>query len=214
MSERGGLYVVTGHEFSCNRTYPEVVDACIKGGANIIQLREKDWSASLLFKTGLIIRELTRKAGVQFIVNDRIDLALAVKADGVHIGQQDLPLIEVKKLVGSKMIVGVSVNTASEAIEAEKNGASYLGISPVFPTETKKDAGQPSGIEMLLKIRSVTNLPIFAIGGIKLHNVASVIKAGADGAAVISAIISADNITEAAKAFVKEIQKAKHGGCS
>jgi len=206
MPSRGGLYVVTGQEFSRGRPYSEVVKACIKGGAGIIQLREKHWPASKILKVGRELRQITREAGVLFIINDRVDLAAAVKADGVHIGQRDVSLERVRKTVGPKMIVGVSAGTPEEARAAELHGASYIGVGPIFPTETKKDARPPRGLLVLGDIRQSVGLPIYAIGGIKIHNVASVIKAGADGAAVVSAVVGAEDIAGAARAFVEEIK--------
>ena len=206
---RGGLYVVTGMEFSGGRPYRDVINACIEGGAGIIQLREKNWPVSRVVQVGREVRDITRKNGVLFIVNDRVDLALALEADGVHVGQEDLPLQVVRKLVGSKLIVGVSAGTPEQALEAERNGADYIGVGPVFPTETKKDARPPRGLEILGQIRQAVSLPMYAIGGIKLHNVASVIRAGADGAAVISAVVGAADIAGAARDFVAEIDRAK-----
>jgi len=204
-----GLYVITGEDFSRSRSYREVVSACIRGGAWIIQLREKGWNADRLVETGREIRKLTAKAGVLFIVNDRVDVALAVQADGVHIGQQDIPLHLVRRMVDPGFIVGVSAGTPQEAVAAENDGATYIGVGPVFPTDTKKDARTPRGLELLGEIKRATTLPVFGIGGIKINNVASVIRAGADGAAVISAVVGADDIAGAARAFVQEIKKVE-----
>ncbi len=206
----GGLYIITGEEFSRGRSYTEVIQACISGGATAVQLREKHWPASWLVEAGRKLRRITQEAGVLFIVNDRVDVAMAVEADGVHIGQQDIPLELVRKIVGPHMVVGVSAGTPEEARAAEKDGASYIGVGPVFPTQTKKDARSPRGLRLLEEIRRATSLPIYAIGGIQIHNVASVIQAGADGAAVISAVVGADDVTGAVRAFVTEIQRAKN----
>ncbi|WP_418791637.1 thiamine phosphate synthase [Phosphitispora sp. TUW77] len=206
---RGGLYVVTGEDFFAARSYREVVSACIEGGAGIIQLREKNWPASRIFEVGREVREITHKSGVLLIINDRVDLALALEADGVHIGQEDIPLRAVRKLAGSKLIIGVSVGTPEQALEAERSGADYIGVGPIFPTETKKDARFPRGLQILTQIRQAVSLPIYAIGGVKLHNVASVIRAGADGVAVVSAVVGAADITDAARNFVAEIDRAK-----
>lgn len=205
----GGLYVVTGEEFSSGRTYPEVIEACISGGARVIQLREKTWPASKILEVGRYIRSVTRQNNVTFIVNDRVDLALALGADGIHVGQQDIPVQVVRKLVGPDMVVGTSAGTPEEARKAEKDGASYIGVGPVFPTETKKDARSPRGLDFLAEIKKSTNLPVYGIGGIKIENAGSVIRAGADGVAVVSAVVGAENIEEAARRFVEEIQKSK-----
>ncbi len=209
MPERGGLYVVTGQEFSGGRPTLEVAAACIKGGAGIIQLREKHWPADKLVEVGRELRKITRRAGVLFIINDRVDVAVAVEADGVHIGQQDIPLPLVRKMLAPGMVVGVSAGTPAEARAAERDGASYLGVGPIFLTGTKKDARPPGGLGLLSEIRRATGLPIYAIGGIKLGHTAAVIGAGADGVAVVSAVVGADDITAAARAFVNEILKGK-----
>lgn len=205
----GGLYVVTGEEFSSGRTYPEVIEACIRGGARIIQLREKTWPASRILEVGRYIRSVTLQNKVTFIVNDRVDLALALEADGIHVGQQDIPVQVVRKLVGPDMIVGASAGTTEEARKAERDGASYIGVGPVFPTETKKDARSPRGLDLLAEIKNSTKLPVYGIGGIKIENAGMVVRAGADGVAVVSAVVGADNIEEAARRFVEEIEKSK-----
>lgn len=202
--------MVTGQDFSRGRSYTEVVSASIRGGAAVVQLREKLWPAAQLLKTGQELRRMTREAGVIFIVNDRVDLALALEADGVHVGQQDLPLETVRRIVGTGMIVGVSAGTPEEALLAEKNGASYIGVGPIFPTDTKKDALSPRGLSLLGEIRAATRLPIYGIGGIKVENAASVIRAGADGVAVVSSVVGADDIEAAARALVAEINKARN----
>lgn len=206
---RGGLYVVTGQDFSGGRSYQEVAAACIRGGAAVIQLREKSWPVAILLETGRELRKMTREAGVLFIVNDRVDLALALEADGVHVGQQDLPVQIVRKLAGPGMIIGISAGNPEEALAAEKGGANYIGVGPIFPTATKKDTRTPRGLDLLGEIRRATSLPIFGIGGIKVDNAAAVIRAGADGVAVVSAVVGADDIEGAARAFVAEINTAK-----
>ncbi|PKM83397.1 MAG: thiamine phosphate synthase [Firmicutes bacterium HGW-Firmicutes-14] len=205
----GDLYVVSGEDFIADRPYLEVIKACIAGGAGIIQLREKNWDGARLIESGRSLRKLTREAGVLLIINDRVDIAMAVEADGVHIGQEDIPLPLVRKIAGSKMIIGVSAHDPPEAVAAEKAGADYIGFGPVFPTETKKDTRPVRGLELLKEVRKVTSLPIYAIGGIKAKNAGSVIRAGADGVAVVSGVIGADDIAGAARKFILEINKAK-----
>ncbi len=142
-----------------------------------------------IYKEAAAIREYTKKRGVTFIVNDYIDIALAVDADGVHLGQDDMPIEEVRKIMGRRKILGVSTHNLKQAIQAENSGADYIGFGPIFHTGTK-DAGRPRGLKKLEKIRSHIGIPIVAIGGIAIENVGDVLHAGADACAVISGILS------------------------
>ena len=210
MNVKNGLYVITCEELSGGRSTLEVVQKSLEGGAGIIQLREKEWSAAKLIAVGRKLRRLTRSVGAALIINDRVDLALALEADGVHVGQQDMPLTMVRRLVGPDMIVGVSTGDPAEARAAERDGASYIGVGPMFPTNSKKDTRSVRTLEMLSEIRQACGLPIFAIGGMKIEHTASVIRAGADGVAVITAVTGAFDIAGAARAFVEEIEFNKH----
>lgn len=210
MNVKSGLYVITCEELSGGRSTLEVVQKSLEGGASIIQLREKDWSAAKLIAVGRELRRLTRSMGAALIINDRVDLALALEADGVHVGQQDMPLTMVRRLAGPDMIVGVSAGDPAEARAAERDGASYIGVGPMFPTDTKKDTRSVRSVEMLGEIRQACGLPIFAIGGIKIEHTARVIRAGADGVAVITGVTGAIDIAGAARAFVEEIKVNKH----
>lgn len=203
------LYVVTSSELSRGRDTLEVVQAALAGGATIIQLREKHWPARKLVEVGKEIRKLTLKAGAGFIVNDRLDIALALEADGVHVGQEDLPVNVARSLLGPGKILGVSVGSVEEAIEAVAQGADYLGVGSIFATTSKADAGPPVGVELIRRIKEKVNVPIVGIGGITLSNAAQVIEAGADGVAVISAVVSADDIESAARELLKVVQAAK-----
>ena len=197
---RWRLYVITDANVSRGRSHRQVVEAAIAGGADAIQLRDKAAHAGTLYRAALELREVTRKANVSFLVNDRLDIALAVDADGVHVGQQDLPASAVRRILGPGKILGVTAETAEEALAAEKDGADYLGVGPVFEARgTKADAGPPQGPAIIANIRPHTRLPIVAIGGIKADNARLVREAGADCAAVISAIVSADDIAQAAR---------------
>jgi thiamine-phosphate pyrophosphorylase len=194
------LYVVTDEKVSRGRSHIQVAEAAILGGADVLQLRDKDASGGLLYRVALQLRKLTRDAGIPFIVNDRLDIALAVDADGVHVGQSDLPASVVRKIMGQGRILGVSVVTVEEALLAEKDGADYLGVGPVFEARgTKPDTGEPLGVDRIARIRGHCRLPIVAIGGIDAENARKVRAAGADAAAVISAIVSADDIAQAAR---------------
>jgi thiamine-phosphate diphosphorylase len=170
------------------------------GGADVLQLRDKEAPGGLLYRVALQLRRITREAKVPFIVNDRLDIALAADADGVHVGQADLPASVVREIMGPGKILGVSVDTVEDAMQAEKDGADYLGVGPVFEArETKPDAGLPLGVDRITRIRRQCRLPIVAIGGINAENALMVREAGADAAAVISAIVAADDIAHAAR---------------
>jgi len=197
---RWRLYVITDEQVSRGRSHLQIAEAAILGGADVLQLRDKESSGGRLFRVALQLRKLTREAKVPLIVNDRLDIALAVDADGVHLGQADLPASVARNIMGSGRILGVSVETVAEAMAAEKDGADYLGVGPVFEARgTKPDAGEPQGLELIANIRRHCRLPIVAIGGIDAENARKVLEAGADAAAVISAIAAADDIEEAAR---------------
>ena len=197
---RWRLYVITDESVSRGRSHIEVAEAAIRGGADVIQLRDKTASGGTLYRVALSLRKLTREAKVPFLVNDRLDIALATDADGVHLGQKDLPAAAARNIMGPGRILGVSADTLEEALLAEKEGADYLGVGPVFEArETKADAGEPLGLERIARIRKHCRLPIVAIGGIDAQNARQVREAGADSAAVISAIVAADDITQAAR---------------
>jgi thiamine-phosphate pyrophosphorylase len=193
------LYVLTDHILSRGRLNVEVIKAAIAGGADAIQLRDKGFTAKRLIQEALILRDITREGGVPFIVNDRVDVALAADADGVHLGQGDLPISWARRLLGKHKIIGVSTHSVEEAVQAEKDGADYISIGSVFPTTTKSDARPLAGLELITDIKRNVNIPVVAIGGIKEENVAQVGEAGADCIAVISAVVSATDIKQAAK---------------
>src|SRR5512140_2571792 len=194
------LHVLTDRKASRGRSHLQVAEAAIAGGADVLQLRDKEASSGGLYREALQLRKLTRDAKVPFIVNDRLDIALAADADGVHVGQSDLPASVVRDIVGPRRILGVSVDTVEEAILAEKDGADYLGVGPVFEARgTKPDAGEPLGVDRIARIRCNSRLPIVAIGGSDAENARKVREAGADAAAVISAIAGADDIAHAAR---------------
>lgn len=203
------LYVVTGDYWSKGRSLVEVVSQAVAGGADIIQLREKELATRDLIEAGKLLREITRKAGVLFIVNDRVDVALAVDADGVHIGQDDMPLKNVRRLLGFQKIIGVSTHSVAEARLAEQEGADYLGIGPISATGSKRDAQAPKGIQLIRDIRKAVRIPCIAIGGITHDNVEEVVRAGADGAAVITAVVAADDMQAAAMEMKQIIQRTK-----
>ena len=194
------LYVIIDPKASRGRSALQVAEAAIEGGADVLQLRDKEASSGRLYRVALQLRKLTRDAGIPFIMNDRLDIALATDADGVHVGQTDLPASVVREIMGPARILGVSVDTVEEAILAERDGADYLGVGPVFEARgTKPDAGLPLGVDLIARIRRRCGLPIVAIGGINAENARTVREAGADAAAVISAIVAANDIARAAR---------------
>ena len=203
-----GLYLVTDERLSRGRATAEIVRAAIRGGIDAVQLRGKDLPAREQLAIGRELRAITRDAGVLFIVNDRVDLALALAADGVHVGQDDLPAEIVRRLVGPEMIIGVSAATIPEALAARAAGADYLGVGAIYGTATKLDAGAATGSALLGTIAGAVDLPLVAIGGINATNVAEVIAAGAAGAAVVSAIIAADDPEAAARELQRRIAAA------
>lgn len=205
------LYVITGEALSKGRSAAEVAEQAVAGGAGVIQLREKKHSARELVVMGREIQQITRRAGVLFIVNDRVDVALTLDADGVHVGQDDMQLADVRKLLGPQKIIGVSVHSVAEARLAEQGGADYLGIGPIYYTGTKEDARTPAGTQLIRDIKQAVSLPCVAIGGINHSNAAEVARAGADGAAVISAVVGADDIRAAASSLKQIICSTKTG---
>lgn len=193
------IYVITGLGFSGGRSTEDVVRLALEGGATTIQLREKDMSDRQLVAVASVVRDLTQKAGALFLVNDRVDIALAVDADGVHLGQDDIPPKVARRLLGKDKVIGVTVETAAEATAATEAGADYLGTGPVYSTGTKADAGSPYGPGVIARIKAATHLPVVGVGGINHSNAGEVRRAGADGIAVVSAVVGAEDITRAAR---------------
>ncbi len=202
------LYVVTDEMLSNGLSHAEIARQAVAGGANVIQLRDKRMNSRSLFTAARDIREITRGKAL-FIVNDRVDIALASRADGVHLGQDDLPITEARRIVPDDFVIGISVGSVEEAVAAEKGGADYVAVSPVFSTNSKLDAGAGHGVEMIRAIRAAVSCPVLGIGGINCENVSMLIAAGLDGVAVISAVVSATDITAAAQDMAKLIHDAK-----
>ena len=171
------------------------VRSALAGGAAIIQYREKNASQKKMYEEALLLRKICRKA--IFIINDRPDIALAVGADGVHIGQGDMPYHIARRLLGKDKIIGVTAHNLKEAIEAERMGADYVGVSPIYRTATKKDAGSPVGIGLIRKIKERVSIPVVAIGGITSKNAGEVVAAGADAICSISDVITKSDVKKA-----------------
>lgn len=190
------IYGITADEYSCGRGNVETVREMIEAGITVVQYREKNKKAGQMFQECLEIRAITESAGMTFIVNDHIDLALAVGADGVHVGQDDLPPQVVRGIVGEKMIVGLSTHSPSQARGAVELGGvvDYIGVGPIYRTQTKKDVCDPVGLEYLDYVVQNIDLPFVAIGGIKEHNISQVCSHGARIVALVTEIVGAEDI--------------------
>jgi thiamine-phosphate pyrophosphorylase len=178
----------------------------------MIQLRDKTLASRALWQIGQSLRNLTREHGATFIVNDRLDIALAVEADGVHLGEEDVPISVARRLLGAAAVIGASVADPERARAAQAEGASYLGVGPVFETSSKPDAGAAVGTGPLAEIKRAVAIPVLAIGGVNCDNVSVVLRTGADGVAVISAVAEADDMAAAARALsclIREARRAK-----
>jgi len=203
------LYVVTDEGLSRGLTHAQIAEKAAIGGADVIQLRDKKRTGRELFNIASDIRASTRKTGAQFIVNDRLDIALASNADGVHFGQDDIPLTAARKIAPRPFIIGISVGSVREAVIAENEGADYVAVSPVFSTGSKCDAGPGLGLQMVTDIHKSVKIPVITIGGLHKENAEEVIEAGADGLAVISAVVSQEDITAAARDLRRIISQKK-----
>ncbi len=211
MIENWNVYLVTEAEHSVERTTPEIVEAALRAGVDVVQLREKSMSARERYELGTTLRELTRDADVPLVVNDRVDLAVAIDADGVHLGDDDLPIRVAREQLGSDAVIGRSVSTVEAALDAERAGADYLGVGAVFRTASKATAPEQSevGLDRVRAIREATTLPFVGIGGITAENAGSVIEAGANGVAVISAITAAEDPATATTALKRAVSGAE-----
>lgn len=210
MTAKYDLYVITDEGLSKGLKHAEIARMAIAGGADVIQLRDKRLSGKALTQCALEIRELTIKADVLFIVNDRLDVALAARADGVHLGQDDMPARLARPLCPPGFIIGVSAGALEEAIQAERDGADYVGLGPICHTNSKSDAGLACGFDVITKVKNAISTPVVAIGGIGPENAKQAILAGADGIAVISAVVSQDDIALAARRLKSIIEETKH----
>lgn len=208
-SLRLGLYVITDARPDLGRGHLEVAEAALEAGADAVQLRAKDVGGREMYELAVGLKELLgrRGSGTLFLVNDRVDVALAAGADGVHLGWDDLPPARARLLLGEEKVLGVSASSTAEALAALEAGADYLGAGPVYPTGTKADAGEPIGLEGLREITGRVDIPVVAIGGITVDRVREVLEAGASGVAVISAVIGADDMYEAVLRLRREVDR-------
>ena len=192
------LYLVTDRDLMSTPTLEEAVKQAIIGGCTLVQLREKDTDSRNFYCTALQVKKITSKYNIPFIINDRLDIALAVDADGVHIGQSDLPASVVRRIIGPDKILGVSTSTLQQALQAKADGADYLGVGAMFTTSTKLNAASVK-LETLEEIKKQTALPVVAIGGINAATLPQLKGSSIDGIAVVSAIIASNDITNASR---------------
>lgn len=193
------VYVITDRGAAGDRSLVEVVRAAIRGGATVVQLRDKSATTREMIELGRALHGVTAPAGVPLIVNDRLDVALAIDAEGVHVGLDDMPVPLARRLLGPGRLVGYSPDSVEAALRGQRQGADYLGIGDVFGTPSKPDAGEPIGLEGLAAVAEAVSIPVVAIGGITLENAAAAVRVGAAGVAVISAVVGAEEPEVAAR---------------
>lgn len=206
------LYLVTDRSLWLGRPLPDIVSAAIQGGVTMVQLREKECDTRDFIELGRAVHDLTSRAGIQLIINDRADIAQVIGAEGLHIGQHDMSYEDARRLLGPAAIIGLSVENEKQAQECLSfSGLDYIGASPVFATPTKTDTAAALGLRGISRLRNIVgdDLPMVAIGGINLSNIPDIIHAGADGVAVVSAICSAENPAEATASLLAAVKQAK-----
>ncbi|MBB6734256.1 thiamine phosphate synthase [Cohnella zeiphila] len=203
------LYAITGEQFHPGRGMIEVMEQAILGGADIVQLRDKKSDKPELLRKAKELRELTRRHGVTFIVNDHLDVAIESDADGVHLGQGDLPIEEARKRIGAGKIIGISTHAIEEARLAERQGADYIGVGPIFPTKTKEDVVAPVTVSYIREVASEIRIPFVAIGGIKLSNADQVIAAGATRICAVSEIVGSADVKGTCEAFLAKLRNGR-----
>jgi len=202
------LYLVTDRGLAKGRSLTDIVGQAVKGGVTCVQLREKNCSTREFIAQGKALRTVLHTTAVPLIINDRVDIALVVGAQGVHLGQKDMSILDARNLA-PHLIIGVSVENVDQALKAQAQGADYIGISPVFLTPTKTDTAQALGLAGITAIRQAVTLPMVGIGGIDAHNAAQVVQAGCDGIAVVSALMAAHNPFQAAQELKNIVHLAK-----
>jgi len=203
------LYVITDLSLSRGRSNPEIARMAYEGGADTVQLRMKGATHDEMLKDALEINSIAKEHNAFFIVNDDVSVAKESGADGVHLGQCDMPISEAREILGGLSIIGVSVTSLEEALKAQEDGADYVGVGSIFSTSTKKDATQSLGLDALYEISKNLDIPVVAIGGINQGNIGDVIRAGADGVAVVSAVVAQDDVAKAAHDLRDLILKAR-----
>jgi len=195
-----GYYFITDARLSRAGNISDVISA-ISCKVSVVQYRNKDAETREMYYEARRLGQLCREAGAAYLINDRVDIALSVDADGVHLGQSDMPFAAARRLLGPDKIIGLTVHNLAEALEGERLGADYLGVSPIFSTATKPDAGKPAGISLIEQIRRKVSLPLIAIGGINHSNARQVVAAGADGLCAISCVVASESAREEMRRF-------------
>lgn len=200
------LYLVTDRRLMSSKTVEESVASAIEGGVSVVQLREKDCASREFYELAVRVRKITAPRNVPLIINDRIDICLAADADGVHLGQKDLPCGEARKILGGGKIIGVSAALPEEARQAQADGADYLGVGAVFATGTKSDT-RPVTPEIIREIRAAVTIPFVVIGGVNAENIGRLYGLGINGAAVVSAVVAQSDVTDAARTMRKAAER-------
>lgn len=203
------LYLITDRTQTRGRPLLDVLEAAMRGGVRAVQLREKDLSSRELYELAHELRKSTRLHRCRLIINDRADIALAVDADGVHLGNSSMPIYRVRALLGQDRLIGVSCHNQLNVITAEEKGADFVTFGPIYPTPSKVIYGAPVGLEMLRTVSDISTLPIFGLGGVKKHSIADLLAHGAAGAACVSAILTADDPEAEAVRIFAELNKAR-----
>ena len=203
-----GIYLILDRELAGERSYAEILEQCIPEGVKIVQLREKRLSAREFIKLALEVKEICRKLGALLIINDRTDIAFACDADGVHLGQDDLPVEYARKILGKEKIIGISAGNEKELDYALKQDVDYISPGAVFGSKTKTDAGSPVGTGFVKKVLSATDKPVIPIGGINLENIDKLTSIGINKVAVISALLKAQNLQEYTRAMYRKLSNA------
>jgi thiamine-phosphate pyrophosphorylase len=198
------VYLITDRK-QVNMPLVAAVRQALEGGILSLQLREKDLSVRDLLALSQEMRTLTNEFGARLFINDRVDVAVAVNADGVHLGHESMPVEAVRRVVGNNMLIGVSTHNLAEAKAAEAGGADFITFGPIFETPSKTELGNPVGVEMLKKLKCDINIPIYALGGIKSGNIMQVLSAGASGVAMISAVLAAEDIKKASSKLIEAV---------
>lgn len=202
------LYFITDSNLT-KKNILEDIEAAVRSGVKIIQYREKEKDTKYMIEEATKIKEVCKENNTLFLINDRVDVALAVDADGVHLGREDMPYNIARRLLGKQKIIGLTIHNLEEAIEAENIGADYIGVSPIFETKTKPDAGKPSGLQLLIDLKENIKIPYVAIGGINEYNIKNVLDTGTRAVAIISTIITKDNVEKECKKFRRIILESR-----